>query len=72
MLTGRAIAARARDSNILKYTGKVPIVAELAEKYNLVDPNGDRPVALRSLPQKVKKSNKKETRLNRPLITKRT
>ncbi len=49
LLTGRAIATLARESNIMKHTGKVRIVAELAEKYNLVDQNGDRPVSLRSL-----------------------
>ena len=49
LLTGRVIAALAEEPNIMKYTGKVQIVAELAEKYNLVDQNGDRPVSLRSL-----------------------
>ena len=49
LLTGRVIAALASDPNIMKYTGKVQIVAELAEKYNLIDQNGDRPVSLRSL-----------------------
>jgi NAD(P)-dependent dehydrogenase (short-subunit alcohol dehydrogenase family) len=49
LLTGRAIAALASQPNIMQYTGKVQIVAELAEKYNLVEANGDRPVSLRSL-----------------------
>ena len=49
LLTGRVIAALAKDPNIMKYTGKVKIVAELAAKYHLVDQNGDRPVSLRSL-----------------------
>ena len=49
LLTGRAIAALASDSNIMEYTGKMHIVAELAEKYHLVDRNGNRPVSLRSL-----------------------
>ena len=49
LLTGRVIAALASEADIMKYTGKVQIVAELAEKYNLVDRNGDRPVSLRSL-----------------------
>lgn len=57
LLTGRAIAALAGEPNIMKSTGKVQIVAEVAEKYNLVDQNGDRgaypqgnrPVSLRSL-----------------------
>jgi NAD(P)-dependent dehydrogenase (short-subunit alcohol dehydrogenase family) len=49
LLTGRAIAALAADPDVMKYTGKMQIVAELAEKYNLVDRDGDRPVSLRSL-----------------------
>ena len=49
LLTGRAIAALAGDPNVMKYTGKVKIVAELAEKYRLVDSDGDRPASLRSL-----------------------
>jgi hypothetical protein len=49
LLTGRAIAALASQPNILDYTGKVQIVAELADKYNLVDRQGNRPVSLRSL-----------------------
>ena len=49
LLTGRAIAALASDPNVMQYTGKVQIVAELAEKYNLVDRDGERPVSLRSL-----------------------
>lgn len=49
LLTGRAIAALASDPNVMKYTGKIQIVAELAEKYHLVDRDGDRPVSLRSL-----------------------
>ncbi|ELS03061.1 dehydrogenase of unknown specificity [Xenococcus sp. PCC 7305] len=49
LLTGRVIAALAGEPKIMKYTGKVQIVAELAEKYRLVDQNGDRPASLRSL-----------------------
>ena len=49
LLTGRAIAALASEPNIMQYTGKVKIVAELAEKYKLVDREGNRPVSLRSL-----------------------
>lgn len=49
LLAGRAIAALASDPDIMKYTGKMKIVAELAEKYNLVDRDGNRPVSLRSL-----------------------
>lgn len=49
LLTGRAIAALASDSTVMKYTGKVQIVAELAERYSLTDDDGDRPASLRSL-----------------------
>ena len=49
LLTGRAIAALVADPNVMQYTGKMQIVAELAEKYSLVDRDGDRPVSLRSL-----------------------
>ena len=49
LLTGRAIAALASDPNVMNDTGKVKIVAELAEKYSLVDSDGNRPVSLRSL-----------------------
>ncbi|WP_019508079.1 SDR family NAD(P)-dependent oxidoreductase [Pleurocapsa sp. PCC 7319] len=49
LLTGRAIAALAAESDIMQHTGKVKIVAEMAEKYNLVDRDGNRPVSLRSL-----------------------
>lgn len=49
LLTGRVIAQLAADPNIMRHTGLVQIVAELAQKYNLVDENGERPVSLRSL-----------------------
>ncbi len=49
LLTGRVIAALASEPNIMNYTGKVGIVAELAEKYNIVDEDGNSPVSLRSL-----------------------
>jgi len=49
LLAGRAIAALASDPNVMRYTGKMQIVAELAEKYNLVDRDGNRPASLRSL-----------------------
>lgn len=49
LLTGRAIAALAGEADIMKHTGKVKIVAELAEQYKLVDHNGYCPVSLRSL-----------------------
>ena len=49
LLTGRVIAQLAGDSNIMKRTGHVQIVAELAQKYGLVDEDGQLPVSLRSL-----------------------
>ncbi|NJL81841.1 MAG: SDR family NAD(P)-dependent oxidoreductase [Chloroflexaceae bacterium] len=49
LLTGRAIAALAADAKIMDYTGRVAVVAELAERYNLVDKAGNRPASLRSL-----------------------
>ncbi len=49
LLTGRVIAALAGEANIMRRTGRVQIVAELAEKYGIVDENGDRPASLRSL-----------------------
>ncbi|OYE03588.1 SDR family NAD(P)-dependent oxidoreductase [Nostoc sp. 'Peltigera membranacea cyanobiont' 232] len=49
LFTGRAIAALACESNIMRHTGRVQIVAELADKYGIVDENGDRPASLRSL-----------------------
>lgn len=49
LFAGRAIAALAADPNVMKYTGKMQIVAELAERYNLTDKDGNRPVSMRSL-----------------------
>ena len=49
LLTGRAMGALASDPNVMKYTGKMQIVAELAQRYNLTDKDGNRPVSLRSL-----------------------
>jgi NAD(P)-dependent dehydrogenase (short-subunit alcohol dehydrogenase family) len=49
LLTGRVIAALATEPNIMKRTGKVQIVAEIAQKYRLVDENKQLPVSLRSL-----------------------
>lgn len=49
LLTGRAIAALAAEANVIQQTGKVKIVAELAEQYKLVDHEGNRPLSLRSL-----------------------
>ncbi|MBD2013348.1 SDR family NAD(P)-dependent oxidoreductase [Microcoleus sp. FACHB-53] len=49
LLTGRAIAALAADSTVMRRTGRVQIVAELAQHYGLVDKDGNRPVSFRSL-----------------------
>ncbi|QEY32694.1 SDR family NAD(P)-dependent oxidoreductase [Synechococcus sp. RSCCF101] len=49
LLTGRVIAALAADPNVLRRTGRVGIVAELAARYGVVDAEGRRPVSLRSL-----------------------
>lgn len=49
LLAGRVIAALAAEPNIIKKTGKVQIVAELARKYRLKDENERLPVSLRSL-----------------------
>ncbi len=49
LLTGRVIAALASDPNVIRRTGKVQIVAELAQQFGLVDRDGNRPVSLRSL-----------------------
>ncbi|MBG0743356.1 MAG: SDR family NAD(P)-dependent oxidoreductase [Cylindrospermopsis raciborskii KL1] len=49
LLTGRVISALASDSNLIKRTGKIAIVAEVAKQYKLVDENGKLPASLRSL-----------------------
>ena len=49
LLTGRVIAALAADPNVLRRTGQVQIVAELAREYRAVDADGQRPASLRSL-----------------------
>jgi NAD(P)-dependent dehydrogenase (short-subunit alcohol dehydrogenase family) len=49
LLTGRVIAALAADPTVMNRTGRVQIVAELAQHYGLVDSNGESPVSLRSL-----------------------
>ncbi|NRB05922.1 MAG: SDR family NAD(P)-dependent oxidoreductase [Richelia sp.] len=49
LLTGRVIAKLASETNIIHRTGKVHIVAELAQKYGVVDRDGNLPVSLRSL-----------------------
>lgn len=49
LLTGRVIAALAAEPKIMNQTGRIQIVAELAEKYQLVDTDGNSPASLRSL-----------------------
>lgn len=49
LLTGRAIAALAASHDLMKRTGQVQVVAELAKEFDLVDQDGNRPVSLRSL-----------------------
>ncbi len=49
LFTGRVIAALAAEKDTMKLTGKMQIVAELAQRYNLVDEKDNRPVSLRSL-----------------------
>ncbi len=49
LLTGRVIAALVGDPNPLRLTGKVQIVAELAQRYQIKDQNGNLPASLRSL-----------------------
>lgn len=49
LLTGRVIAALAAEPNIMQHTGKTKVVAEVAQKYRLVDHDGNLPVSLRSL-----------------------
>ena len=45
--TGRAIAALARDPDLLTHSGKIHVVAELAEHYGFDDIDGTRPRSLR-------------------------
>ncbi|MDY7006558.1 MAG: SDR family NAD(P)-dependent oxidoreductase [Cyanobacteriota bacterium] len=49
LFIGRVIANLAAEASIMSHTGKVRIVAELAEKYNIVDENGNCPISVRSL-----------------------
>ncbi|EAZ88942.1 SDR family NAD(P)-dependent oxidoreductase [Crocosphaera chwakensis] len=49
LFTGRVIAALAAQENTMKLTGKVHIIAELAQRYNIVDEKDNRPVSVRSL-----------------------
>ncbi|CAM9828752.1 unnamed protein product [Scytosiphon promiscuus] len=47
--TGRAVAALAADPDIMKKSGKVHVVAELAKEYDFADAGGERPPSIRSL-----------------------
>ena len=49
LLTGRVVAALAAEPNLMQKTGKVQIVAELAQKYRLRDQDNNLPASLRSL-----------------------
>ncbi|MEA5489657.1 MULTISPECIES: SDR family NAD(P)-dependent oxidoreductase [Pseudanabaena] len=49
LFVGRVIAALYNDSALMKRTGKVQIVAELAARYGIVDEYEQHPVSLRSL-----------------------
>jgi NAD(P)-dependent dehydrogenase (short-subunit alcohol dehydrogenase family) len=49
LFVGRVIARLCDDSNLLRRTGKVQIVAELATRYGVVDEYGHCPASLRSL-----------------------
>ncbi|WP_066384084.1 MULTISPECIES: SDR family NAD(P)-dependent oxidoreductase [unclassified Anabaena] len=49
LLTGRVIAKLASEPDVIRRTGRVQIVAELAKQYQLVDQDGNLPVSLRSL-----------------------
>ncbi|MBD2179485.1 SDR family NAD(P)-dependent oxidoreductase [Pseudanabaena sp. FACHB-1998] len=49
LFVGRVIAALGNDPDLMKRTGKVQIVAELAARYGIVDEYEQRPVSLRSL-----------------------
>ncbi|GBF78984.1 short-chain dehydrogenase/reductase SDR [Aphanothece sacrum FPU1] len=49
LFTGRVIAALAQQQDTMNLTGKVQIVAELAQRYQIVDEEGKRPVSLRSM-----------------------
>lgn len=49
LLTGRVIAALAAEANPMPFSGKIQIVAELAQRYGITDREGNLPASLRSL-----------------------
>ena len=57
-LTGRAVAALAADPELLARTGRVWIVAELAESYGFTDVDGTRPPSLRALAREARAKEK--------------
>ena len=50
-LTGRAVAALSADTARMRHTGKVCVVAELAQEYGFTDVDGKQPRSLRPAPQ---------------------
>ena len=49
LFVGRVIAALGNDPSLMRRTGKVQIVAELADRYGIIDEYEHCPVSLRSL-----------------------
>lgn len=49
LFTGKVIATLAAEPNLIRMSGKLQIVAELAARYGITDKNGNRPASLRSL-----------------------
>jgi NAD(P)-dependent dehydrogenase (short-subunit alcohol dehydrogenase family) len=49
LFVGRVIVAMCKDAELMRKTGKVQIVAELANRYGVVDEDAYRPASLRSL-----------------------
>ena len=50
--SGRAVAALAKDPNVIAKRGKPWVVAELAQEYGFTDVDGSQPVSMRR-PEKV-------------------
>jgi hypothetical protein len=44
--TGRAVAALARDAEVLRHTGRALVAAQLAREYGFTDVDGSQPRAL--------------------------
>lgn len=58
-LTGRAVAALAADEGVIDKSGRVLVVAELAEEYGFDDVDGTRPPSLRALARAKKKESER-------------